>query len=259
MHILNPTQADSKMRAWFHADEPAGVRAEAALEGNMSGRIFTDDPTNPTWTILQETAYGTLYLVGAVTTALLAPLIADLRRESEVMVGFWPGDSRIELFLPLEPEYDGRVYDFFDRPSGQRLDAYLGSVPEGCHIRPVDAELFTRLADYDTNAGTENIEIALQTGLGFCLMRDDEILCEALAKQLTSQIMEMGVLTHKPHEGKGYGTLTCAYLAQACEAKGFQTYWNCNGQNVGSLAIARKLGYRTEKPYRLLYWSKIEG
>jgi RimJ/RimL family protein N-acetyltransferase len=41
---------------------------------------------------------------------------------------------------------------------------------------------------------------------------------------------------------------------------GQQTWWNCAKQNVASAALARKLGYRTEREYRVLAWfNKPEG
>jgi hypothetical protein len=216
---------------------------------------FTDDPNQPTWAVLQETVYRTIYPAGLVTHSVLERLIPDLRRDGEVLVGFWPDDPRITDFLSFQPEYDGRVLDFFDRPLGQGLEPYLMLVPDGCEIRPVDAALYKRLVDYDP----KNAESALENGIGVCLMRGDEILCVAFAGKLTDNMVEMGVTTHKPYEGRGYGTLTCAHLLMACESRGLQTYWNCNTQNVASVKIARKLGYRTEKEYRLLYWSKVEG
>jgi hypothetical protein len=234
----------------FRADHPAGIRALAVLDGNMPGRLWTDDLAQSVWGVLQETVYGTIYLGGVVPDAIQGQLIADLRREGEVLIGLWPNDERIPFLLSLQPEYDGTVYDCFDRDAGQELNM---SLPDGCEMRPVNAELYKRLADYDPRTA----ESALQKGIGFCLMRGDEILCEAFATLLTANVMEMGVTTHKPYEGNGYGTLTCAHLVRACEAKGCETYWNCNQQNVASLKIARKLGYQTEKKYRLLYWSKL--
>jgi GNAT superfamily N-acetyltransferase len=252
MKIVNPVSASSDLRGLFDVDQPAGIRALAVLEGNMPGRILTDDPAHPTWAVLQETLYSTIYPAGTLSDLVLSELISQLRVDGEVLVGLWPNDLRIPAFLALQPEYDGTVYDFWDRPIGQGLDALLQPIPDGCEIRRVDADLYKRLADYDP----QTAETAFEKGMGFCLMHGDEILCEAFAGRLIDKILEMGVTTHKPYEGRGYGTLTCAHLVHACEAAGFQTYWNCNGQNRASLAIARKLGYRTEKPYRLLYWSK---
>jgi RimJ/RimL family protein N-acetyltransferase len=254
MHVLNPIQAAPVVRSLFDPDQPAGIRSAAVFEGNMPGRILTDHPVRPTWAVLQESVYGTIYLAGTVPASTLAQLIADLRREGEVMVGLWPDDARVEQFLRLHPEYDGTVFDFWDRPMGDGLDGYLNPIPEGCMIRRVDAELFRRLADYNP----QTAETVFANGIGFCLMRGEEILCEAFAARLTQDVLEMGVLTHKPYEGRGYAALTCAHLVRACESAGFQTYWNCNAQNRASVAIARKLGYRIEKPYRLLYWPQSQ-
>jgi RimJ/RimL family protein N-acetyltransferase len=250
--INHLNQASSQLRTLVNPNEPAGIRAIAVFEGNMPGRIFTDDPNHPTWAVLQETVYGTIYPAGSVTRPVLERLIPDLCRDGELLVGLWPDDPRLPDFLSFQPEYDGRVLDFFDRPIGQGLEPYLTPIPDGCEIRPVDAALYQRLSDYDP----KNAETKLERGLGVCLIRDEEILSETFAAKLTHATLEMGVTTQKPYEGRGYGTLTCAHLVQVCEARGFQTYWNCNTHNVASMKIARKLGYRTEKEYRLLYWSK---
>jgi predicted GNAT family acetyltransferase len=71
-------------------------------------------------------------------------------------------------------------------------------------------------------------------------------------------LREPGVYTQPEHRGKGYATLTAARLIQEIEALGDRTYWNCAKQNIASAAVARKLGYRIEKEYHCLAWSKQE-
>ena len=51
--------------------------------------------------------------------------------------------------------------------------------------------------------------------------------------------------------------MVTARLIQEIEAKGKRTYWNCTIQNVGSAAIARKLGYRIRKEFRCMAWRKM--
>lgn len=94
-------------------------------------------------------------------------------------------------------------------------------------------------------------------GFGYCLMREDIILCEAFAGPLVDGLIEIGVGTHESHRRRGYATLTCAHLIRACEEKGYRTFWNTNKQNLASKALARKLGYRTEQEFRVLAWSKL--
>jgi L-amino acid N-acyltransferase YncA len=91
-------------------------------------------------------------------------------------------------------------------------------------------------------------------GYGLCLTKNGELLCEAFAGPAANGVIEIGVETHPHHMQKGYGRLTCAHLIHAMEQQGYRTYWNCAKQNVASIALARTLGYRDEKGYRLLAW-----
>jgi RimJ/RimL family protein N-acetyltransferase len=121
----------------------------------------------------------------------------------------------------------------------------------------MDRHSIKRSVDYDMHIvvfGTP--ERALEKGRGFYLMSGDEILCEVFAGPPAGGLVEVGVMTYDQHQGRGYATLTCAHLIQACEAAGYQTYWNCAKQNLASAAVARKLGYRTEREYKLVAWFK---
>ena len=89
-------------------------------------------------------------------------------------------------------------------------------------------------------------------------MRGDDILSDAGVGQPALGLYEPGVFTQPAQRGKGYGTMVVARLIQEIEAIGGRTYWNCAKQNLASAAIARKLGYRIEKEYRCMVWSKTE-
>jgi hypothetical protein len=47
-------------------------------------------------------------------------------------------------------------------------------------------------------------------------------------------------------------------MIRDCEQLGWETYWNCSATNLPSMRLARKLGYRTEKPYHLIAWLHAE-
>jgi RimJ/RimL family protein N-acetyltransferase len=106
-------------------------------------------------------------------------------------------------------------------------------------------------------ASTGGIESWARTCFGYCLMRSDEILCEATVGPPALGLYEPGVFTQSAHRGKGYATMTSARLIQEIEAMSGQTYWNCAKQNVASAAVARKLGYRIKKEYRCMVWGKM--
>jgi GNAT superfamily N-acetyltransferase len=259
MFQLSPNQVSPRLYSLFDPGLPAAVRCFTVLAGDAAGQIFTDDPANPTWGLVRETAFGTIYPGGALEPPLLARLVDKLRREGDVMVGLWPGDDRLQR-LPPNPGYEGAVLEFVDRPAGEGLERYLSQIPSDCQVRRVDRPLLERSADLELVLTTfGSAEKALEKGLGFFLMSGETLLCEAFTGPPALGQIEVGVMTHEPYQGRGYATLTCAHLIQACEALGYQTYWNCAKQNRASAALARKLGYKVEKEYKLVAWFKSGG
>ena len=251
-----PDQVTPQLRALFDPHMPAGFRCFAVIAGDTAGRILTDDPIRPTWGAVQEGAFGTVYPGGTLTASTWNRLITKLSENGDVLVGLWPDDERIQL-LPSPPDYDGFTLDFTNRPIGAGLDAYVQQIPDGCTMRNLDRELFERSEDrnfYTLLYGWAGQ--ALEKVQARFLMRGDEICCESYAYFAALGTIEIATSTREQYAGRGYATITCAYLIQACEAHGYQTYWNCAKQNLASAAVARKLGYRTEKEYRLLAWFK---
>ena len=175
-----------------------------------------------------------------------------------MLLGMWPWDPRWAC-VTKEPNYEGKVLDYYDRPIGYGLEPFLDAVLEGCEIQRVDQVLLERSIQYDQHVAkfgsSEEINVDL---MGFFLMRDDEILCEAVAGPVIRGTRGPGVDTYEAYRQKGYATITCASLIDACEKAGQETWWNCNTNNFASTALARKLGYREEKIYRLLGWFKKE-
>ena len=246
------------LRTLFRTDEPQARRCFAVLDGvDQAGRILCDDPTNPIWAVVQEGCDGTIYLGGRISASILAGVFDVLRREGDVLVGLWLDDPRRNL-LPANPDYDGRTLEFYERPMGRGLDQYLDQLPDGYDIRRLDRDLVmrTELGSNEVRAAG-SIEAWEQTYLGYCLMHGDEILSEATVGPPALGMYEPGIFTQEAHRNKGYATITVAYLIQEIESLGGQTYWNCAKQNVASAAVARKLGYRTEKEYRCMMWSKL--
>lgn len=250
---LTPSQVTPELKALFSLDEPAGLRCQAVLDDRAAGAIFTDHPETPSWGVVQEAAFGSLYLGGHPSSALLAQLISDLRLKGDVLVGLREGDPRWSLF-PSAPDYSGYTLEFTERAAGSALP----EVPHGCVLRRLDHSLSKQILDRNLLIRMfGSIQNALEWGYGLCLLQGDELLCEAFAGPSAGELIEIGVETQPRHMHKGYGTLTCSHLISFMEQQGFNTYWNCAKQNLPSVALARRLGYQTEREYRLLAWNKI--
>jgi RimJ/RimL family protein N-acetyltransferase len=255
---ISSNEVTSALRTLFRNDEPQIRRCFAVLDGiSHAGKIITDDVENPTWSVVQEPYDGSLYFGGNVNAEIITEVITHLRREADVLVGLWLNDPRQEL-LPPEPTYDGRVLEFYDRPIGEGLAQYLDSLPDDCVLRRLDRDLVLRTEwGPDDVKAVGGIEVWEKSCFGYCLLQGDEILAEATVGLSALGLYEPGVFTQEAQRGKGYGTIVTARLVREIEALGGQTYWNCAKQNMGSIAIAHKLGYRIEKEYRCLVWEKL--
>ncbi|HEX2621501.1 MAG TPA: GNAT family N-acetyltransferase [Phototrophicaceae bacterium] len=253
---INPAQMTDTLRSFFKVETaPGGLRFAAVLAGDNRGKIWTNHPEQPTWGIVQEGAFGTLYLEGNFPDGFLTDFIKDRQQYGEVLYGFWAEDAEaLEAQFPPAP-YNGHVFESDTRSTTVDLKPYLERVPEGCVMRTVDTEWFPRIQDYQFYSEMfGSPERALERGFGFCLTRGEAVVCEAFAGTSADGVIEIGVNTWDGQRQKGYGTLVCAHVITEAERRGYSTYWNCAAQNAASVALAHKLGYAPMKQYRLLAW-----
>jgi RimJ/RimL family protein N-acetyltransferase len=248
---LESNQVTENLRNLFRPQTPASLRCFAVLAGDMVGKIWTDDLHNPTWGLVQELTFGTFHPDGQLPRGVLAQLVEDRRPFGEVLYGFLANDDELTSHFP-PTMYDGLVWESDNRIGD--ITYLMNPIPDGFTMRMVDAELFTRIQDYQFYSEMfGSSEYALQKGFGYCLMQGDEIICEAFAGISHNGVIEIGVNTREAYARQGFATITCAYVIHEAEKRGYRTYWNCAAQNVASTALARKLGYDL-KQYRLFGW-----
>jgi len=77
-------------------------------------------------------------------------------------------------------------------------------------------------------------------------MRDDEILCETYTSHVACGLAEINVATPDAYRKQGFSLIACAFMAEEARQRGHEINWSCNTSNVGSLAIARRLGFCSE-------------
>jgi RimJ/RimL family protein N-acetyltransferase len=246
-------QVSPPLRALFDVSQPLAIRCFAVLDGSILGQIWTNDLVQPTWGAVQEAAFGTLFLGGRPNASLVQELVEELRQEQDVAIALW-SDHPYNQLLPPDPDFDGWELEFTDRPLGADPLPYL-SVPGGCELRPIDATWFERCRYRDYYAAYfGSAERTLEKGLGFCLVKEQELLSEAFAADAALGLIEIGTITGESYRRRGYAAVTCARLIRDCEARGYRTYWNCSEENQASANLARKLGYQTEKKFRYIDW-----
>jgi RimJ/RimL family protein N-acetyltransferase len=164
-----------------------------------------------------------------------------------------PGD------LPGPPGYRALPrLEFFDYdPDSPVLADFRSRLQSGYELRPIDMNLLNRCEWRDDMAFyCGSLENFLHNGLGICLMHGDEIVVETYASALGAPYAEIGAITREPYRGRSYASIAVAFLIKALEQRGFHAYWSCDTDNPASERVARKLGFRIERPYEIWDYEK---
>ena len=255
---ITPDLVSGELRLMFRPGMPTGIRALAVLTGGNAGKILTDDPVQPKWGLVWEADDGTLYRGGKYSDAILKEAVDLLRQDGIVAMDFRDGDPDVDLFPP-GPDAGAECLEF-DRPIGSSdLSPYLGRLPQGYSVQRMNQALLERsprLEEMINRYGS--IENFLAKGIAVCVLHEDEIVCEVLADLDILGTREIGVRTQEAYRRQGLATIACAHLIRLCEEAGSHTYWDCVKFNAGSVALAHKLGFQNERPYKLLAWFKPE-
>ncbi|OGO28249.1 MAG: hypothetical protein A2136_05665 [Chloroflexi bacterium RBG_16_54_11] len=251
---IQAQQATQALKALFDRWMPTAIRCQAVLGGGNAGRIFVDDPAHPRTAYAWERDDGTLYQGGVKDSEALQQMVGLLRQDGPVVLGFRDGDSEVEQFPP-EPQLGAECVELERPAKGSDLSEYL-ILPPGFEIHRMGRELLEKSPRLDeTLFRYGSLDRYLETGLDVCIMRGDEFVCEAGADMQIDGVREVGVVTeHAYRGGGGFGKLVTAHLLQWCDELGCSTYWDCVKLNIASLKIARKLGFRNERSYKLLAW-----
>ncbi len=108
-HEVTPAVA-----ALFDLTQPTMPRAFNVLQGTVRGQILVNDLSQPTWAVVRDTIYGTLYFGGQSNAPLLAMVVEHFRQLGDIGIGCWRDDTLNDL-LPPYPDYDGLTLYFTNR------------------------------------------------------------------------------------------------------------------------------------------------
>ena len=241
----------------------------AIIEGTASGKIYVDDPTEPTaaltWSKHRIFAAGNdsneefnSVLNGKFVNEI-APLASAAGRV-DFCFHYHPRSWEkqvTEIFAEKFPLKDWRQYLTLKH---LRLE-WRALIPAGCTIRPVDNELLEQadlknLGDLVTEIQSErdSIEAFLSSGFGFCLVNGDEIASWCLSEYNSGDRCEIGIETVESYRRRGYATLIASALVEYALSCGVTHIgWHCWASNVGSIALAEKVGFGKSLEYPVFF------
>ena len=251
---IPPAQVTPAIRALFDPAMPTAIRCFAVLGGGNAGRIFVDDLHQPILGYVWERDDGTLYQGGEKDRSCLHQMVELLRQQVIVGLDFRDGDSVVDCFPP-DPQAGAECIELERPVHGSDLAPYL-ALPPGFTAHRMGRELIEKSPRLDeTLFRYSDLENYLRTGMDLCILHGDEYVGEAGADMEINGVREVGVVVEPAYRKRmGFGTLLVAHLLQWCDELGVATYWDCVKLNLGSFKIARKLGFRNERSYKILAW-----
>ncbi len=223
----------------------------SCLQGVM-GRIWTDALDEP------ASAMAVLgdfcFLAGRPNRELVLYESEEDRREFRIMV---PRDERwarlieachgtrakkvTRYAIKKEPEV-------FDRALLRRI---VEGLPEGYQLQKIEETLFRRCREIpwcrDWVAQYEDYSMYQRYGLGAVILKDGEPVSGASSYSGYQGGIEIEIDTREDYRRRGLALICGAKLILMCLERGWYPGWDA--QNLGSAALAEKLGYHVDRAY----------
>jgi GNAT superfamily N-acetyltransferase len=261
---LQPTQYDSiRARCAGLADR---VAIGALLDRRADGRIFVDDPAQPTGVFFWND-FRFSYLLGDPADGAFVADVADLLAHDLLPAARDSHDPSVVIY-PHPVSWSRRLPDLLDGRTAIALKRRIFSfevirfgrlkaapIPAGMTLRPIDAD---RIADSDPLAAEIDLlwtsrEAFLADGGGFCLVQDGAVVSACLTAFAAGQEREISIHTHPAYRGRGLASVTGAAFIADCVQRGLTPVWECWHDNAPSVALAAKLGFVPVADYPVYY------
>ncbi|MBI1258669.1 MAG: GNAT family N-acetyltransferase [Chloroflexi bacterium] len=227
---------------------------DAVFEGKQAARIFVDDADAPKSALMCR-SYE--YFAAGTAHPLMRQFIKDAPEEAEVFASFYGYVPLMDgwksaLLSDLPLEIIGRCN--FQWQPGTPIYDWHAAVPEGANIVQIDSYLARRLDAecypvpfilYDWGS----YEAYTQYGFGFALFVGEAVASSISATAVSQRHALITIATEPPFRKQGFATLLGARFIEETLQRGLIPTWDCDDFNTGSVATARKLGFKELDPF----------
>jgi RimJ/RimL family protein N-acetyltransferase len=241
--------------------EYLGFVLDAVIAGNTPARVWTDDPEAPASALIWDDSH-TVYLAGSIDHPERWRRLFD-----QEVAAARPG--LVKLYIPDAAA--GTVFAGHRLQRRQRVLYRLGEqripdrsrrLPDGFSISPINdrfAEL-SRLGNFgevvsEIESCWESIGDFRHRGFGYVAHDATSIACWCTAEYVSDRHCGTGIETVPAYRGRGLATLTADAFAEAAAGRGLTAYWDAWTDNLPSIAVAEKVGFRRVATYSIFVGS----
>jgi RimJ/RimL family protein N-acetyltransferase len=238
--------------------------ARSVLERHVTGSVLVDSVDDPRTAYIFH-PYGLSLLIGDPFNEefnhWLKRYILDIERKRvrhewmQVYPDSWNQKLREILGQRIGPpkdEYDPNIVELhsrvnfqFDREAFTRYLEHAKELPDGYEIVEIDPDLFQRIEGLVIpKSFWDNADDFKRKGIGFCIIKGDEIVSWSYTVWIHGDLNEIGIETSNDYRGKGFSEIASKEFIQYCINHHQTPVWSCRLENQFSYRLALKLGFR---------------
>lgn len=241
------------------------VHAKMVLEQKEDGEVYVDNERSPTSFLIIHNKSGFGILFGKNDNAEFNYEMKNLllnadnkKKRIRLFVSEIPWKDTIERLLGNLLKYYEDVLNNNENIdkfvigrervkfnfNQQIFESNLTDFPEGFLIKRIDEKIIEKISGNvvpEFSWSTSNN--FLKNGIGFCLIKDGEIVSTAFSAFISDDMIDIGIETAIDYRGKGLGFYPAAEMVKFCLCNGYQPVWGCRKDNLSSSRLAKKLGF----------------
>jgi GNAT superfamily N-acetyltransferase len=140
--------------------------------------------------------------------------------------------------------------DVFHR---DKLNRFIAAVEPEFRVDRIDEVLYYKALEdkfmEDCCSNFSSLEEFLKHGIGYAVVKDGDIIAAASSYSYCEGAIEITIGTKEAYRRKGLGQACASKLIMECLDKNIYPRWDA--ANLGSVALAEKLGYHFDKEYEV--------
>jgi RimJ/RimL family protein N-acetyltransferase len=213
----------------------------AVIQRQQRGQIFADQKKNPRSSVVINN-FGFMCLLGVENYPAFNQLFAtnDTIKPSYLLWYAPPHNWQEKLDAAGARRRERIRYKFKGEPN-QPI-----TIPTGFEMRKLDRELIPKTSKFNLDLDSRfwsSIQDVEENGLGFCLLKDGELVSICYAAAISDGLAEVDVITDEAYRGQGLGSLVSRQFIRECLLRGITPTWDCFSYNTNSQRLAERLGF----------------
>ncbi|MNZ97016.1 GNAT acetyltransferase [compost metagenome] len=272
---LQSLKSYERIKPLLNSAAANNVVINGVLDGNNLGRVYANHPDYPTAALVWA-QNEMLFLIGEFEEEFYCEaeeLIVNVIKPAALQIG--------EDYLNLEVYSSAEAHSYVSERFRNRLhrgervpfafqkelflnrySSFACSLPGEYKLAEIDEELISSAEPVLTAEILkfwESTESFLQKGIGYCMMRQNEVIGTCISVYVSGNEYEIGIHVYDPwHRGRGLASVMAVAFIYRCLGKGGTPHWTTESFRSDSISVARKVGFKQLPAYTVYYLAYSE-